>query len=111
MPRKLRKRRQTLWLQFNKRCYWCDCETVFPESGCDNLPKADNLATVEHLRSKFHKERYEPNHNNEQRLVLACLACNGLRAKLEAKVVLELDVHGFTSLPSSPQPKEEGCSD
>lgn len=74
-------------------CYWCDCLTVFPEAGCDNLPKVDNLATVEHLRSKFHpNERYQPNHSNEQRLVLACLACNGLRAKLEAKVILGLKI-------------------
>ena len=88
MPKKLRKRREALWQQFQKKCFWCGCETIFPESGSDNKPKADNLATVEHLRSKFGSDRYEPNHSNEQRLVLACLLCNSLRAKLEAKLVL-----------------------
>jgi hypothetical protein len=92
MPRKLRKRREALWVQFDKKCYWCGCETVFPQSGCDNEPKAENLATVEHLRSRFFKSRYEPNHDNQQRLVLACLYCNSLRAKLEAKIVLDLEI-------------------
>jgi hypothetical protein len=135
MPKKLRKRRETLWHQFNKRCYWCGCETIFPESGCDNSPKADNLATIEHLRSKFHegvcpdchgvggdvdlaagematcvkcsgrgifRDRYVPNHNNEQRLVLACLGCNGLRAKLEGKVVSGMKI--TDRRPASPRP-------
>src|ERR1035437_7039786 len=101
MPRKLRKRREALWLQSQKKCFWCGCNTVFPESGQDNEPKAHNLATVEHLRSKFRDDRYAPNHNNEQRLVLACLECNSLRAKLEAKVVLSLTV-AYTVSQTSP---------
>lgn len=97
MPKKLRKRREALWIQFDKKCYWCGVETIFPESGNAKGPQVGNMATVEHLRSKFTRERYEPNHSNEQRLVLACLQCNGLRAKMEGRaqqpfqVVIEIE--------------------
>lgn len=101
MPRKIRKRRQSLWIKSNKKCYWCGCDTVFPNPGADNSPKANNLATIEHLRSRFREDRYEPNHTNEQRLVLACLECNNLRSKLETKVEFDLTVNEFCEKQNS----------
>lgn len=81
--KRLQRQRFRLWQQ-DPRCYYCRVITILPESL--SLPRArngglkvypNNLATLEHLRSRLHPKRLEPNPTyTEQRHVLACRKCN-----------------------------------
>lgn len=86
----LRKRRNEMF-RTDPHCHWCGCELVLPEN-CDvntrNQP--DNMATIDHLRSRYTLTRQEPNHTKEQRLVLSCYRCNTSRNdKEQATIPLE----------------------
>ena len=86
MSAKIRKRREKLWTEVEGKCYWCGVDTVMPERGKHNAKPFDNLATVDHLRSRLHNNlRQEPNDSNEERTVLACWKCNNIRGVLDQK--------------------------
>ena len=92
MLRAKRKKRLALWEKANKLCFWCNCITVFPQSNSDDVPKPPNLATIDHLRSKFDLNRYELNCSNETRLVLSCQACNELKSRMEQRIHIDLEL-------------------
>jgi flavoprotein len=75
-----------------------------PERGKHDAIPFDNLATVDHLRSRLHNEaRHEPNTLNEERTVLACWACNNCRGVCDQKsvnpVVLRVRITGNMFYP------------
>lgn len=98
MSRKIRTRRENLWKQ-DPHCYWCGCLTVPPPKRRKNKVFVDNEATLDHLRTRFNSSRQEPNHSNEQRTVLACRKCNGLRGKQSEKLAAKKIQEIKTGLP------------
>lgn len=78
-----KRRRQALWRK-DKHCYWCGVETVPPHGFTSKA--FDNMATLDHLRTKLDTNRSEPNpHGKEIRTVLACHKCNTSRGKERLK--------------------------
>ena len=73
-------------------CYYCETKTIFPsvDNSTDGSP---NLATIDHIYSKFHPDRMKPNSNNEKRHVLSCFKCNQERARLEE--ILQFLINGI----------------
>lgn len=84
--RKPRKCRAKLYEDANGLCYYCGCKTIFPDVN-NELDGSPNLATIEHLFSRFNPNRLKPNRTNERRRVLSCFKCNQTRAKLEEMVL------------------------
>lgn len=62
----------------NPHCYYCGKLTVL-----DGDLKNPLRATREHLFPKLHPRRTEPNTTNEQRIVLACNACNNAKCNTD----------------------------
>lgn len=59
-------------------CFWCGKRTrLYPESPCD-----PDTATIDHLYSRRHPERYERGQYGHP-VVLACRKCNQLRNHCE----------------------------
>lgn len=85
MSRKIRERRERLWAKANGICYWCNIKTVMPKRGVHNSTPTNDLATVDHLRSRLNTSRHEPNVTNEERTVLSCWQCNNIRGILDQK--------------------------
>lgn len=75
-----KRRRESLWND-NKHCHWCGVETVWAANNDGKNP--DNSATLDHIYSRYHPKRREPNKDCERRYVLACQACNHERGRLE----------------------------
>ena len=66
--------------QEDPRCYWCKRETILT-----NIPEIQGqpnplMATVDHLVSRYHPERWV---KREMTKVLACYECNARRAQEE----------------------------
>ena len=80
----VRKRKLAL---FNKdpHCHWCGCLTTIdhPANIKGHPPK--NMATVDHLVSRYNLSRWEKPPTNEERTVLACFECNQKRGIEETK--------------------------
>ena len=92
-----RKRLMKLWLE-NPNCYYCGKPTVLVQvAPKQNMPlRFSNFplrATLEHLRSKLHKKRREPNHTSEARTVLACNQCNNQQSQKEVANLGIEEVH------------------
>ncbi len=86
MSAKIRKRREKLYKEVSGKCFWCGVGTVMPERGKHDAIPVENLATIDHLRTRLHQEeRSKPNTTNEERTVLACWACNNTRGNLDQK--------------------------
>lgn len=83
MSSNIRKRREKLFIEQNQMCHWCGIKTLLPKRG-KKSEQPDNMATVDHLRTKLEKNRKEPNPTNKPRTVLSCRKCN-----LERGLVLE----------------------
>lgn len=92
MPRPSAKRRR-LWTEFDGRCHWCGCRTVLrsPTLGRGRPPQ--NLATVDHLWSRFSPLRRQHEHGP---LVLACHECNAVRNEID--LFLNLREHMWRTL-------------
>lgn len=82
--RDIKKHRQKLFDDAKGLCYYCNVKTEYPK-GEENDGKS-NLATIDHMYSRFNPYRLTPNTKNEKRHVLSCLQCNQLRARLEEVV-------------------------
>ena len=83
------KRREKLFKE-NPHCYYCNVLTIFDRPTKHNKGRGwqpDNLATIEHLYSRFDPRRKIPNTNNERRHVLACYKCNHERGKAEVNAL------------------------
>lgn len=76
------RRRLKLWQEQNGLCYWCRQPTVITKNGQKKGMYPLNMATIDHLRSRLHPDRREPA-RGQQRLVMACLACNQGRGHQE----------------------------
>lgn len=74
-----RRKRQALFEEQNGHCFWCAVFMVLPTGGEHMRRPPLNMATLDHLRDRFHPGRHEPVQNNERRIVLACWACNNRR--------------------------------
>lgn len=85
MGRKLNEQRQrkrkALFEEQGGLCYWCDVTMLLPTDGMHINHPPKNLATLDHLRDRFHPGRREPAQNNERRIVLACWGCNNQRGR------------------------------
>jgi 5-methylcytosine-specific restriction endonuclease McrA len=73
-----------MW-QENPHCYYCGVLTIWVTRSGGKAKS--NEATIEHLRSRYHKDRREPAGKNERRLVLACYKCNHEKNEEEQKSV------------------------
>jgi hypothetical protein len=87
--RDIKKHRLKLFNDANGLCYYCKIKTEYPK-GEENDGLA-NLATIDHMYSRFNPYRLTPNTTNEKRHVLSCLQCNQLRARLEEVVRYLMD--------------------
>jgi len=65
------------------------------------------MATIDHLRSRYDPMRSEPNHNQEERIVLACRKCNCLRSMLETAFLKANNIEKLWAL-SKRTPKKQG---
>ena len=62
--------------------------TKLPKKGPSKLP--EDMATIEHLRSRLHPNRQEAPQNGEKRIDIACRKCNNEQGAIEqAEVPLE----------------------
>ena len=79
--KRLRKRLLKLWEE-DPKCCWCGILTrVEPRTNGGQLP--NDTATLEHLYSRLHPKRRDPNYSSEQRRFLACHWCNHRRGIVE----------------------------
>lgn len=71
------KRRKRLFKE-NPFCVYCGIKTILlPNKGRRGKKwQPNNLATIEHIYTRFDPRRRTPNVNNERRHVLACYKCN-----------------------------------
>jgi hypothetical protein len=90
----IRKRRNKLF-QEDPHCHWCGRELILPEECKQDKQnwQPDNMATIDHLRSRFSINRQEPNHTKETRLVLACYRCNEVRNDQEQATISIEELH------------------
>lgn len=86
-----RKRRQ-LQRFYNESslCRWCGIETILLSKEekllcAKNNMWPSNMATLDHLRSRFDPTRYEPS-DGVVRHTLACYTCNQRRSRDEMKI-------------------------
>jgi hypothetical protein len=71
-----RKRKENLWKR-DPHCHWCGRLTR--TEGEQN----NDLATVDHLRTKYDPSRWLRGDGQDERTVLACYACNNERARVD----------------------------
>lgn len=78
-----RRRRQVEGLFKRQRglCFYCNCPMWLAPAHEHTKRQPPNMATLEHLDSRFSAER--GTHEGQIRRVLACLACNNARADAE----------------------------
>lgn len=78
--RQMRKQRAMLFFLQDGKCHWCKCDMILTFAAQpDKQP--GNLATIDHLDSKWSKDRGK--HAGEYRRVLACWHCNQERNDVE----------------------------
>lgn len=82
-----RKRRKRL-LSENPYCHWCG-KGVFEYKVQKGNTEPDDMATLDHLRSRLHPLKRAPN-GGEPLTVLSCRKCNHLRGAEEERS-LELE--------------------
>lgn len=92
MSKNIRKRREKLWDEKQGKCYWCGVDTILPPRGATRIEHHDNLATLDHLRSRLKPDRQIPNNTNEERTVLSCWLCNNLRGRLDQLATQEVTI-------------------
>lgn len=74
-------------------CYWCGCKLkLYPEIyGNTHPPKGfyapDDMATIEHLYSRWDLENRYKIYENDEDKVLACFKCNHARSDAENKKI------------------------
>lgn len=75
------KRRRQILFEMDPHCYWCGVEVFMPPDGSRRLKgkTCHRVATLDHLRSRWHPQRAEPNPMREERTVLSCWKCNNDR--------------------------------
>ena len=71
---RLGKQRKRLW-EKDPHCHWCGRLTRLLDLGCQGSHQPDDMATIDHLNSRFSKDRHAPC-NGEIRRVIACYRCN-----------------------------------
>ncbi len=78
-----RKNKEKLWHE-NPHCHWCGVLTVLDCRREWRKPASppENLATLDHLFSRYHIERWK-RFNGQRKRVLSCLKCNHERARQE----------------------------
>lgn len=69
------------------KCHWCKRETVLT-----NVPEIKGMpdplmATIDHLVSRYHPERWVKKNPEEPRRVLACFECNQRRCREETELL------------------------
>ncbi len=83
------RKRHTLWLDHSARCHWCYRVTTIeaPENG----KLTGDIATIEHLHSRFSPHRAK--RHGTSAVVLACHRCNLDRSVMENKIKVGKWVH------------------
>lgn len=82
MAGKMSWRRLILW-ERDPHCHWCGTKTVWRErKGLFHDPR---LATVDHLRSRLSRDRWQENRKGHERTVLACRRCNEERGAVQER--------------------------
>jgi hypothetical protein len=78
--KKAKQLRLELYLEANGKCHYCGCHTIFPRGNLlNNVP---NVATIDHLVTRFDADRSIRCSNKIRRHVLSCYSCNQLRGRL-----------------------------
>lgn len=88
-----RKREKRAWLtvQQEGKCHFCKCDLVSESTNKRHFPK--NLATLFHLRDRFHPLRHVPSHGKKV-YVVACWQCaNEQGSKRQAEQPIDLLRH------------------
>jgi hypothetical protein len=93
MSKNIRKRREKLWKEHQGKCHWCGIDTVLPPRGQARIEHRNDLATLDHLRSRLHSSRKIPNNTNEERTCLSCWHCNNVRGRLDQLSTQEITIH------------------
>lgn len=94
-----RELKEKLW-QFDKRCHWCGIETKLLNVPEIEGPAPDDMATIDHLVSRYDIRRWIKRGNAK---VLSCYKCNARRAAEEtaslSKEELKKRGQGFSLNP------------
>lgn len=86
----LKRMRIAFW-KANPRCYYCNELTILPTDIPDLLDlqaqgiTPDNMATIEHIYTRYDTERFEE--NGEKKCVLACYKCNHDKEQERASLI------------------------
>lgn len=105
--RSIRKRRYRHWKK-NPHCRDCGILTILPEKipqSKRTVKLTPNMATLEHLRSRFDPSRTVPNVSNEIRTTLLCGKCNNERGRIEQK-----NLSREECLERSTRPRKTKCA-
>ena len=73
--RALRAQRERLHKR-DPRCYLCGQLTVLIDTRKHQGPLPSNMATIDHIYTKFDPRRRQPPQHGERRHFLACMLCN-----------------------------------
>lgn len=79
----MNNQRKRLWKASGGRCHWCSRVTRLLAGVPDRISQPPDLATVDHVRSRFVRAPGEASP-----LVLACYTCNQRRARDEERALL-----------------------
>lgn len=89
--RKRREKREELTKRQGGLCHFCTCELVSKSVNTRHFPK--NLATLFHLRDRFHPDREKPN-KGKKAYVVSCWQCaNEQGAARQAEQPIEVLWH------------------
>lgn len=78
-----RQFKKKLWHANNGKCHWCGKLTQLLHLPEIKGKAPHDLATVDHLRSRYFLDRFVKPKNGERTKVLACYKCNAKRAEDE----------------------------
>ena len=95
-----RRIKERLWHQNNGKCHWCKRLTKLLHIAEIKGKAPDDLATIDHLISRYNPERWV---KRDLTKVLACYECNAKRASEETKSLPKQELirrgHGFSLNP------------
>jgi hypothetical protein len=73
------------------RCHWCNGQMLLIFRDWKNRKPPANLATLEHLYSRWHPLYKQMLHQRiEKKCVIACLNCNNKRGAIEQRTALTM---------------------
>lgn len=98
--------KQRMWMEQNKKCYWCGRQIEF-HTHVDGVPIPANAVTVDHIYPVNHPVRQGYKKRGESSpFVIACFACNNNRGNMpfdEYKLLAAVRFHNSTAAADDKQ--------